>query len=510
MRRILNPISCLLVPLSPCLLGSPARAGIDEHLDAVCRITAGNTMGTGCVFHVGQQYTYILTNNHVVTGHDQVGIDFWSSGYQSNRVQGQVLVADPSIDAAAVLVPTAVFGERPPKAIPLGDSGDSPAIGAVVASAGCPGGAWPSAWKGHVLGYTGGDMLFVPPVMPGRSGSAILDADGTKIVGLLWGTSTEHGVAIGIDKLRSKMHEQTKAVVASNAFKPAAAVVNQPAANFCRPGSDCPECDRLRQKQQQPPTAGPAWPAMPAPSPAPKTDLAPVISELEAIRSEVASAKAPPAPPAADPETARAIGQIGALAADAKKEADELGKKVDGVAKDVGDVKQVIAPLAKLHEKFEADKEAGGLKGKIAGDLQNVLEGNADPKLRLVLITGCVLAAVAGLVFFVVRHHNLTSAIRQKIDTDAKTNPQLQPMADFLDRLDDRLNKAAAGGLPAGLPISVPGMLPGLPVAGSIPAAGVAELIAKMIDQRLTPAPGQSTQPAQPAAPVAVNVHPAG
>ena len=175
------------------------------------------------------------------------------------------------------------------------------------------------------------------------------------------------------------------------------------------------------------------------------------------------------------------------MATEAKKEADELGTKVDGVAKDIGEVKQVVAPLARLRDKLEADKEAGGLKGKVAGDIEQVLEGNADPKLRLVLITGAVLAAVGGLVFFIIRHHNLTSAIRQKIDADAQTNPQLAPLASIMDRLDDRLNKLATGGLPVGLPLSLPGLTAALPAAA--PAAGVADLVSRLIDQRLAPAP---------------------
>ena len=201
MRTVLKAIAsfcvflCLLVPAG-------ATANVDDHLDAVCRITAGNSMGSGCVFYIGSDYVYVLTNNHVVTTQKVVGLDFWSTGYQSSRLEGQVLVADPSIDSAVVLVPTGVFGGRLPNAIPLGQPADAPVAGATIVSAGCPGGAWPSAWKGHVLGYTGGDILFVPPVMGGRSGSAILDAEGSKIVGLLWGTNDEHGIAIGIEKLR--------------------------------------------------------------------------------------------------------------------------------------------------------------------------------------------------------------------------------------------------------------------------------------------------------------------
>jgi hypothetical protein len=491
MRTVMKAIFCLTVCL--CLLvPAGATANVDDHLDAVCRITAGNSMGSGCVFYIGSDYVYVLTNNHVVTTQKVVGLDFWSTGYQSSRLEGQVLVADPSIDAAVVLVPTGVFGGRLPNAIPLGQPADAPVTGATIVSAGCPGGAWPSAWKGHVLGYTGGDVLFVPPVMGGRSGSAILDAGGTKIVGLLWGTNDEHGIAIGIEKLRSKMHEQTTTAMSSKSFQLCAAVKDQPAVRFTPaqcpncPNGLCPLLGRRRPEPQQPPAAGPAWPSLPAPSPAPKVDLGAIENRLDRISDEVSGISSkqapPPTPTGPDPATAQALGQIGTLATEAKKEADELGAKVDGVAKDVGEVKQVVAPLARLRDKLEADKEAGGLKGKVAGDIEQVLEGNADPKLRLVLITGAVLAAVGGLVFFIIRHHNLTSAIRQKIDADAQTNPQLAPLASFMDRLDDRLNKLATGGLPVGLPLGLPGLT-------AAPAAGVADLVSRLIDQRLAPPP---------------------
>ena len=180
-----------------------------------------------------------------------------------------------------------------------------------------------------------------------------------------------------------------------------------------------------------------------------------------------------------------------AAAAAARQQADvavqglgEVNRKLGPLAETVTKIEGAVAPLVKLHEDLEEAKKAGGIRGKAAGDLENLIEGNTDPKLRLVLITACVLAGVGGFVFFLIRHHQGVSAARQHADAAAKANPQLQPIADFMDRLDDRLNTLA----------SQAPVLP-LPIPGAAPLALPADLAAK-IAALLASQPAPAAKPA--------------
>jgi hypothetical protein len=221
MKRKRKRLICWLLVgagLLPATLGwcRGAEASLADCLDATCRIHApdGST-GTGCVFEISQGAVFVLTNRHVVGTADVVRCVFWQHGHQSTPIAAQVLARSDQVDVALVTVCAASFDGRLPRVIPIAPRGTRLAPGETVTSVGCASGAWATGWKGHVLGYDGTSVCFTPPPADGRSGSALFDADGRRIVGLIWGRLERgegEGYAITVENLyRALNFEQTAA-----------------------------------------------------------------------------------------------------------------------------------------------------------------------------------------------------------------------------------------------------------------------------------------------------------
>lgn len=177
----------LLLLCCSCFAPLPAGADLATCIEATCRVrTPDGSTGSGCVFERSQDRLWILTCQHVVEGYDRVHVEFWHRGHQSERLPGAVVMRSRAADAAIVSVDVRHFGAGPvPPAIPLADPADAPTVGTTVCSVGCAQGAWATAWKGHALGYLGRDLYCRPPPHNGRSGSAVFDAGGTRIVGII-------------------------------------------------------------------------------------------------------------------------------------------------------------------------------------------------------------------------------------------------------------------------------------------------------------------------------------
>jgi len=182
-----------------------ASASLADCLDATCRIQApdGST-GTGCAFEISQGTVFVLTNRHVVGAADRVQCVFWQQGHQSAALAGSVLARSDQVDVALVTIPASAFEGRPPRVVPLASGGTRLTEGETVTSVGCANGAWATGWKGHVLGYDGTSVCFTPPPADGRSGSALFDAGGQRIVGLIWGRLEQgegRGYAVTVENL---------------------------------------------------------------------------------------------------------------------------------------------------------------------------------------------------------------------------------------------------------------------------------------------------------------------
>jgi hypothetical protein len=202
MKRDWLPIVLCLLAVFSC---RAAEGSLADSIDATCRIQApdGST-GTGCVFEISRGSVFVLTNRHVVGAADWVRCVFWQQGHQSAALAGSVLARSDQVDVALVTVPASAFDGRLPRVVPLASSGTRLTEGETVTSVGCANGAWATGWKGHVLGYDGTSVCFTPPPADGRSGSALFDAGGQHIVGLIWGRLDRgegRGYAVTVDNL---------------------------------------------------------------------------------------------------------------------------------------------------------------------------------------------------------------------------------------------------------------------------------------------------------------------
>ncbi|MFZ5832479.1 MAG: S1 family peptidase [Planctomycetota bacterium] len=168
-----------------------ARAGLPaETFHAVCRVTCGQagaqSVGTGCVFALDDEAAWVLTCAHVVD-REPICCEFWRAGHPSTPLSATLARRTDVRDAdvAVLVVPRALFGNAPPEVITLAEP-RSLRRGETVVSLGCPQGSWPTGWTGHVLGDDGPQtVIFLPTPADGRSGSPLLNAEGTEIVALV-------------------------------------------------------------------------------------------------------------------------------------------------------------------------------------------------------------------------------------------------------------------------------------------------------------------------------------
>lgn len=265
---------CWIVAFGCLLWTSQAQAALSDCIDATCRITASDGgRGTGCCFERSQGYVYVLTNAHVATG-SVVECEFWRAGHQSRPIAGRVFARSTEIDAAIVVLDESAFGGLFPSVVPMALRGDDPRPGDTITSAGCANGAWATGFQGRVLGYHGGDMRFLPVPANGRSGSAIFNADGTRIVGLLYGRLKDdtEGLAVSAAMLHQVFGRSAN---------------GQP--SQCGPGGCLPYGGKLMPWRKQQPAA-PTAPSNPWPTGPPVTvtppatvDLTPIGQRLDGI-----------------------------------------------------------------------------------------------------------------------------------------------------------------------------------------------------------------------------------
>ena len=192
--RTLLALTLSIIAIAP----ASAVASLHECYDATCRVHVSGHAGTGCIFAADDTHYYVLTNAHVTRQGDKPRLVFVMRGAERSVDAETVWHSYAALeqgyhrDIAVMKIPRAAFGDYTPSVIPLAEESFALAENQEITSVGCPGGGWVTAWKGHATSLTTDAMNFVPPPMGGRSGSAIFDADGTKIVGLLaWGGGGE-------------------------------------------------------------------------------------------------------------------------------------------------------------------------------------------------------------------------------------------------------------------------------------------------------------------------------
>lgn len=192
--RTLLALTLSIIAIAP----ASAVASLHECYDATCRVHVSGHAGTGCIFAADDTHYYVLTNAHVTRQGDKPRLVFVMRGAERSVDAETVWHSYAALeqgyhrDMAVMKAPKASFGDYMPSVIPLAEESFSLVENEEIASAGCPGGRWITAWKGQATSLTADAFNFVPPPMGGRSGSAIFDAAGTKIIGLLaWGGGGE-------------------------------------------------------------------------------------------------------------------------------------------------------------------------------------------------------------------------------------------------------------------------------------------------------------------------------
>lgn len=192
-------VALVIVTLIVALTGA-ARADLATAIDATCRISHTNSIGTGCAFAKDEAHYYVLTNAHVVDLANVVRCQFWNHGAPAGEVAGRVLFREESgpRDVAVVAVPRASVAWSVP-VVPLGQPDYQ--FGSAIASVGCARGQWPTAWQGYVTTVDASAVEFMPAPADGRSGSAILDHAAERIVGLIAWRTGSVGRAISLPEI---------------------------------------------------------------------------------------------------------------------------------------------------------------------------------------------------------------------------------------------------------------------------------------------------------------------
>lgn len=213
----------LAIALAAIFAWDAYGAGLDDCYRATCRVEMGTHSGSGCVFKADAERIYILTNAHVAgtTRGGQARVVFNREGYEGSipaMVEWGVLgdgkpdgrdrfgqPLDSSPDVAIISVLKSNLDGYEPPVIPL--SSQDEATGSTLMSVGAPRGEWMSAWTGHLTANNGDLLSFLPAPAPGRSGSALFNASGTSIVGLVTWQTASGGGAQSVAAIRRAMGE---------------------------------------------------------------------------------------------------------------------------------------------------------------------------------------------------------------------------------------------------------------------------------------------------------------
>lgn len=177
-----------LIIFALAVAAATSIAAAADFFESVCRVSRSNGRGTGWVFSADDTVCHVLTNRHVVGGSSTVSVEFWQQGHKSSRVPGRVIWRSRNRrhDLAVVEIDLSEFpAGLEPTVIPLAPRGSDPERGETIMTVGCPRASWAQASRGHLKGYRGGHYLLVPSVIPGQSGSPILNFNGTEALGVV-------------------------------------------------------------------------------------------------------------------------------------------------------------------------------------------------------------------------------------------------------------------------------------------------------------------------------------
>jgi hypothetical protein len=243
---MLKAIFILLISLITVPTANAEIWGLNQVLEATCRVTAGNGYGSGsCIGNKDGQYI-VLTNAHVVGNSDTVRLEFFKNGRKTLPLPGKVvfrkLIESSSIDYALISVNESYFGKDKkyaPRVAPLAPI-NAEVVGGYVMSAGCPGARWPSGFEGFIIKQDSEQILFYPPPLGGQSGSGLYvivkgeTGYETKLKGIVtWrigggvpgkttaqGYEKNHGGAVLVDSLVQALEGKVNAKPVGDNYEP--------------------------------------------------------------------------------------------------------------------------------------------------------------------------------------------------------------------------------------------------------------------------------------------------
>lgn len=171
----------IALALFACLLPQPASSAeltIEDVMEASCRVTAGNSKGTGTVIGEDDENFIVITNGHVVHGERGYSLEFWQDGYQSNpfpaKLEWYTYESGTNSDVAILTVPKKYFGNHPPRVIPLAAKDYAPKNNDELIGGSCPHGQPVMGWKARCLKNLGSTVTFNHSPIPGQSGTGIV------------------------------------------------------------------------------------------------------------------------------------------------------------------------------------------------------------------------------------------------------------------------------------------------------------------------------------------------
>ena len=461
-KQITLIFSAFFTVLTIGLLPLAANASTDMAIDATCRITTPDgSIGSGCVFEISQGQVYVLTAAHVAKA-PTVACEFWSRGHQSSQFPAQLIARNEQIDAAILAVPEAAFGGILPRAIPVAPADCVLRPGDTIVSAGCANGSWESAWQGHVLGYQGNDLIFTPGPADGRSGSAILNADGSQIVALIRARNAldGSGIATSVQTLRAGLAHNTQCGPQGCPVPSTAYYSSPDTAYRLQIGGRINAAPPPVYSVPQTP-----WPTLPQPMPSqPPVDLSQLTTQLGRIADGMSDLRQPayvppyPYPPmqstpdSANEKITKTLNQHGRAIKEQGRAiqsiADNIPRQIDAavrpLAEQVGVVSQTIQSHGTLPERFAvakdrvAQREPGTSKVRQDVDaVKEMLHTHHDVFGTLAVVGGLLFAAVLlGLITHAIHAHK-----------QAVKDGQPDPIEQKLASLQAKLESQGKGGL---------------------------------------------------------------
>lgn len=200
----------LLLILAPLSTSSGAR--IDDIPDSICRVSNGLSFGTAWCYKEDDDHYYLITAGHFDGGFKDktITIDLYHNA-EIKRVTGkyvyQTYVEHTAEDMSVIKIDKSEFGSYPGlKPLKLAKSTDNIKT---IWSYGCSNGKYPTAYKGKFIGFSpeGPNLMDTfPPVIPGRSGSPVLN-ENHEVVGMIIMCNGEVTMASTVEKIRTLLKD---------------------------------------------------------------------------------------------------------------------------------------------------------------------------------------------------------------------------------------------------------------------------------------------------------------